>query len=213
MQSVTVQIALRAAMREQIGPSARAAGFKGSAPNWRKEGQPGDWAIANIQLSQWGDRESTSCYINLAVAPAPWLEFQCRSSAIPKAVSESYGLYRRRLGTRWEVPSEASAASVVADMKASLEDDGWPCLTALLDREAFMHHLRVDGLGDVKRAYGYTAFLAKVEAVLLSDDGPSPALEEQLAIMLESVDPDLRVRWETDAAWIQERAERHGRSI
>lgn len=199
-------------MREQIGPSARAAGFKGSVPNWRKEGRPGDWAIANIQLSQWGDRDSTSCYINLSVAPAAWLEFQSRTTAIPKAVTESYGLYRRRLGTRWEVPSEASAASVVADMTACLEEDGWPYLTKLLDRKAFLHHLRTDGLGDIKRAHGYAAFLAKVEAVLLSDDGPSRALDEQLAIMLADVDLDLLPRWQADAAWIQERAERHERA-
>ena len=201
--------ALRAAMREHLGPSARAAGFKGSAPTWRRFNEAGDCAIANVQMSPWGDRDHGQCYINLAVAPAPWLEFEGRTRPLPKALSETYGLFRKRLGTMWDIPSPEAAEPVVVDMVAALERDGWPLLKRLLDRTAFLDHLRTYGLGEIKQGYGFNAYFAKSEAILLSDDGPSRALDELLNRMTADLDPAISKAWLADAAWIRARAESH----
>jgi hypothetical protein len=204
---MTVKDALRAAMREHLGPSARAAGFKGSAPTWRRSNEAGDCAIANVQMSPWGDRDHGECYINLAIAPAPWLDFQSRAKPLPKTLSETYGMFRDRLGTSWDIPSPDEAEPVVLAMVAALERDGWPLLNRLLDRTAFLGHLRTDGLGEIKQAYGYEKYFAKSEAILLSDDGPSPALDELLDRMTADLDPAISGAWLDDAAWIRARAE------
>ena len=204
---MTIQEALRGAMREHLGPSARAAGFKGSPPTWRRSNEAGDWAIANVQLSPWGDRDHGECYINLAVAPAAWLEFGARTGARAKLPSEADGLFRDRLGSAWSIPSADAAESVVLEVVAILETDGWPFLTRLLDRAAFLDHLRTVGLGEIKRSYGFDAYFAKAEAVLLSDDGPSPALDELLNRMTADLLPRVRDVWLADAAWIRDRAD------
>lgn len=209
---MTVKDALRAAMREHLGPSARAAGFGGSAPTWRRSNQAGDWAIANVQMSPWGDREHGECYINLAVAPAPWLAFESRAKPLPKTLSETYGLFRDRLGTSWDIPSADAAEAVVLDMVAALERDGWPLLTRLLDRTAFLDHLRTVGLGEIKQSYGFDTYFAKAEAILLSDDGPSTALDELLNRMTADLDPRIREAWLADVAWIRARAQSHAKA-
>ena len=207
---MTVKDALRAAMRERLGPSARAAGFEGSAPTWRRSNEGGDCAIANVQMSQWGSRDHGQCYINLALAPAPWLDFQSRAKPLPKTLSETYGLFRDRLGTVWDIPSPDAAEPVVLDMLAALERDGWPLLNRLLDRTWFLEYLRTDGLGEIKQAYGFDKYFAKSEAILLSDDGPSPALDELLDRMTTDLDPTIGKAWLADAAWIRDRAESRG---
>jgi hypothetical protein len=52
----------------------------------------------NVQSSPWNTAEHVSCVINLAVAPAPWLDWQRELlGGLPKSVSEPLGLYRDRL--------------------------------------------------------------------------------------------------------------------
>ncbi|QKE82885.1 DUF4304 domain-containing protein [Arthrobacter sp. NEB 688] len=203
---MTVKDAVRVALRAYMGPSARAAGFKGSAPTWRRINDAGDVALANVQMSPWGDRDQTSCYINLSVAPAPWLEFSSRRRPLPKSLSESYGLYRERLDTRWDIRSPASAESAVLDMVARLDRDGWPRLNALLNRPTFLSQLRDDGLGEIKQKDGFEAYFARAEAILLSDAGPSPELDALLERMTADLDPKIRESWQGAADWIRERA-------
>jgi hypothetical protein len=71
---MTAQAALKAALRDIVAPAARTHGFKGSAPNWRRASAAGDWAVVNVQSSQYSSSGAVRCVINLAVAPAPWLE-------------------------------------------------------------------------------------------------------------------------------------------
>jgi hypothetical protein len=95
---MTAQAALRAALRDIVGPAARAAGFRGSGSTWRSANSQGDWAVVNVQSSPWNTAEHVSCVINLAVAPAPWLDWQRELlGGLPKSVSEPLGLYRDRL--------------------------------------------------------------------------------------------------------------------
>lgn len=95
---MTAQAALRAALRDIVAPAARAAGSKGSGSTWRTANSQGDWAVVNVQSSSWNTAECARCVINLAVAPAPWLDWiRERRGSLPKSVSESLGLYRDRL--------------------------------------------------------------------------------------------------------------------
>jgi len=86
--------------------------------------------------------------INLALAPAPWLEWMRRlHGSPPKPVNESLGLYRDRLhpaGTPigvdgwWEIISDRDALVAASDMVQQLGTRGWPTLTRLLDRQALL---------------------------------------------------------------------------
>lgn len=99
---MTAQDALRAALRDQLGPAARRQGYKGSPPNWRKSSTAGDWAVVNVQSSSFSSAEHLQCVLNLAFAPEPWLRWQAEylGAGMPKSVSESLGLYRERLHRR-----------------------------------------------------------------------------------------------------------------
>jgi hypothetical protein len=75
IHSMTAQAALKRALRDVVGPAARAAGFKGSGTTWRLQNSTGDWAIVNVQSSPWSTSETVRCVLNLAVAPAVWLHW------------------------------------------------------------------------------------------------------------------------------------------
>jgi hypothetical protein len=116
---MTAQAALRAALRDIVGPAARAAGFKGSGSAWRSANSQGDWAVVNVQSSRWSTTESLRCVINLAVTPAPWLDWLRESlGSLPKSVTVTLGLWRDRLhpaGTPaaadqwWQISSDSDA--------------------------------------------------------------------------------------------------------
>lgn len=196
---MTVQEALKVALREVLGPSARIHGFKGTAPTWRKSTPSGDWAVMNVQSSSYSSAEHLKCVINLAVAPAPWLRWSRvkLGPGMPKSVTESLGLYRERLhpeGTSpghdvwWEMTDAVSATSAVADMVFQLDVAGWPVLDRLLRPESMLEQVRTGSLGNWKRSSSAVLF-ARAEALLLMDGGPSPELHERLQFALENCMP------------------------
>jgi hypothetical protein len=110
--------------------------------------------------------------------------------AMPKAIPESMGLYQQRLypsgtpdGTErwWQVDSPRRVGPAVDDMRAQLERQGWPVLSRLLDRAAMVDQVRSGRLGSWRKEH-VPGIFAVAEALLLMDEGPSPALDEQLAI-------------------------------
>jgi len=179
---MTAQAALRAALRDIVGPQARAAGFKGSGSTWRSGNLQGDWAVVNVQSSSWNTAECVRCVINLAVAPAPWLDWLRESlGSLPKSVNESLGLYRDRLhpaGTPpgadgwWQISSDSDARAAAADMVVQLADHGWPTLTRLLNRQALLDSIRSGDLGHMKAEH-HNVFFARAEALLIAGDGTS----------------------------------------
>lgn len=214
---MTAQAALRAALRDMIAPAARAQGFKGSAPTWRQTNGLGDWAVVNVQSSSYSTAKSLQCVINLALAPAPWLEWMRESlGSVPKAVNESLGLYRDRLhpaGTPpgkdgwWEISSNRDALAAASDMTEQLAVHGWPTLTRLLDRHALLDRIRSGDLGHMKRQH-FEVFFARAEALLLAESGPSPRLEELLNYATANAmsrQHDNAVRF---AEWVRARATR-----
>lgn len=215
---VTAQEALKAALRDQLGPEARRHGYKGSPPNWRRASEAGDWAVVNVQSSSFSSAEHLPCVVNLGFAPEPWLRWMAEwiGPRMPKSVSESLGLYRERLhpegtpaGTEgwWEVADEASARAAVADMITQLDRAGWQVLEDMFSRDAMMARLREGDLGMMKRS-NFGVFFARAEALLLMDDGASDALESQLAYALSNVIPSQRENAERFDAWVRGQAGR-----
>ncbi len=215
---VTAQDALKAALREQLGPEARRHGYKGSPPNWRKASEAGDWAVVNVQSSSFSSATRLPCVVNLGFAPEPWLRWMAHQlgAGMPKSVSESLGLYRERLhpaGTPagidgwWEVSEEASARAAVADMITQLDRAGWPVLEEMFSHEAMMARLHEGSLGMMKRS-NFGVFFARAEALLLMDGGASDELEAQLAYALSNVIPSQREHAERFDAWVRAQAAR-----
>ncbi|MBK9725395.1 MAG: DUF4304 domain-containing protein [Actinomycetales bacterium] len=65
---MTAQDALKAALRDVLGPAARDRGYKGSAPTWRKSSAAGDWAVVNVQSSMFSSARELRCVVTL---PSP----------------------------------------------------------------------------------------------------------------------------------------------
>ncbi|GAB3763077.1 hypothetical protein FB382_001308 [Nocardioides ginsengisegetis] len=215
---MTAQEALKAALRDQLGPVARLQGYKGSAPNWRKSSAAGDWAVVNVQTSSFSGADHLRCVVNLAFAPEPWLRWQAENlgAGMPKSMPESLGLYRERLhpegtpeGTDgwWDVTDHESARLAVADMIAQLERTGWPVLESMFSREAMMTRLQGGDLGMMKRS-NFGTFFARAEALLLMDAGPSDALESQLNYALDNVMVTQRDNAERFDTWVRAEAAR-----
>ena len=215
---MTAQAALRAALRDIVGPAARAAGFKGSGSGWRSANSQGDWAVVNVQSSRWSTAESVRCVINLAVAPAPWLDWLRESlGSLPKSVTVTLGLWRDRLhpagtpagtGRWWQISSDSDARAA-ADMIAQLADHGWPALTRLLNRQTLLNSIRSGDLGFCKAEH-FAVLFAQAEAALIAEDGPSARLDELLDRATTNANPAQQANTAKFAAWARARAARPG---
>jgi hypothetical protein len=133
---------------------------------------------------------------------------------MPKSVTESVGLYRKRLhpeGTPegsagwWEVSDDESARLAVADMNVQLARAGWPVLEAMFSREFMLTRLRTGDLGMMKRST-FDVFFARAEALMLMGDGPSEALESSLGYALDNVMPNQRAKAERFDTWVRHQA-------
>jgi hypothetical protein len=213
---MTAQEALKAELRDLLGPVARSHGYKGSAPTWRKSSTAGDWAVVNVQSSSWSTSQSLRCVVNLAFAPEPWLRWEREhlAAGMPESVTESLGLYRERLhpegtpeGTDgwWELCDVDSARAAVVDMIVQLDRSGWPVLESMFTREAMLGRVRDGDLGDMRRG-NFGVFFARAQALLLMDDGPSDALESQLRYALDNVMPRQREHAERFDSWVRAQA-------
>lgn len=200
---MTAQEALKAALRDVVGPALRSPGYEGTAPNWRRSTAAGDWAVINIQSSAFSSAGSLRCVINLALAPEPWLRWwkEKLPRLMPKSVTESsFGLYRQRLhpaGTPervdgwWEVSDDASAVAAATDMVAQLNAVGRPVLDRMLADGRVLEQVRRGDLGNLTKEH-HAVFFARAEALLLMDNGPSEELEEQLRHAREGCIPTQR---------------------
>ena len=215
VQRVTIQTALRDAVRDVLAPQARAHGFKGSGRTWRRTNELGDCAIVNLQGSSYSSASSARYVINLSVVPEPWAASMAMTlGRRPKALPESWGLYKRRLhptGTPadtdqwWRADRPRAVEPVVADMVRRLDADGWPTLEKLLDREAMVEQARAGDLGFVTREHA-PGYVATGLAVLLSDYGTSDELDEQLDLMLATSTTRALEHARELVAWIRARA-------
>ena len=173
----------------------------------------------NVQSSSYSTAESLRCVINVSVAPAPWLAWmrELLGARYPKSVGESLGLFRARLHPTgapagadvwWQVNDQAGAEAAVADMVHQLQIIGWPTVTRLLEDGAMLDQVRAGDLGMMKRA-SLGVFFARAEALLVADDGPSPALDRLLADATANTLAAQRDNAERFAAWLRRRAADH----
>jgi len=94
-----------------------------------------------VQSSSWSTATSLRCVIDVAVAPAPWLDWMREwLGSLPKSVHESLGLYRERLHPAgalagvdgwWQVRSGKEARVAAAGMVVRLAGHGWPVITPI----------------------------------------------------------------------------------
>ncbi len=212
---MTMQKALKDALRDILGPEARAHGYKGTAPTWRKSTSLGDWAIVNVQSSKANTAQYAKCTINLSLVPeAAWDWQRHRIPGLPPIPAESHGLFRERLQPAgsfghverwWEMRSIEEARAAVGDMVAQLRENGWPVLDLLLDRDELLARVQKQDLGFFKGP-GHEAYFSHAEALLLSDRGPSAELDQALRRNRESATPyQLRHVGEFET-WIRRRA-------
>ncbi|WP_286930663.1 MULTISPECIES: DUF4304 domain-containing protein [Aeromicrobium] len=215
---MTAQAALKAELRTKLGPAARAHGYKGTAPTWRKSSAVGDWAVVNVQSSSFSNAEHLRCIVNLAFAPEPWLRWEAEllGQAMGRSVTESLGMYRQRLhpegtpeGTEgwWDVTDPQSASRAVNDMLVQLDRAGWSELDRMFSREVLLARVRDGDLGWLTRTPGDVLF-ARAEALLLMDAGPSDALATQLDCALSNVTPLGRPTAERFDKWVRDEAAR-----
>lgn len=215
---MTVQDALKAALREVVAPNARAHGFKGSAPNFRRSTPAGDWAVVNVQSSLYGTSESQKCVINLGVAPEPWLRWERaeRGDRIPKAVPHFLCLYESRVhrsgaaggSDGWWPVTESTALAAAHDMVAQLEEHAWPLLDRLQSPGGFLAAVRArdpELCGWHMREDPST-----VVALLTMDDGPSGELDACLRDRIERAKPEYRDDALRFAGWVRAQASQAG---
>ncbi|MDQ1526823.1 MAG: hypothetical protein QOG18_1436 [Microbacteriaceae bacterium] len=195
---MTAQEALKATLRDRLGPVLRTAGFKGSAPTWVLTSSTGDRAVVNVQSSDSFSKEEALFTVNLAVVPRAWWRWESNKlgKSETRALREYDGLWRERLRARkqhalgrhdwWSVTDESSAHRAVDDVVAQIENEGAAQLQALLEPGAMLAAARTGRLGvatfDTRGAI----------AVLLTENGAS---EELLALLdeLETLE-DARLR-------------------
>ncbi len=195
---MTVQDAYRAALRDMVGPAARAHGFKGSAPTWRRFNAQGDQAVVNVQGSSTSHSAYMRFYVNAALLPEPWVDwvsYLAQAPGMPDLVPVrrkahySLGLLEGRIeplptpglldlgACEFHDPSEAPAT--VADMLTRLEERCWPVLDRLLDRTQLLAYLAAGARDtDLRRSSrnGHSRVIG--EAGVRADDGPSDRLDE-----------------------------------
>jgi Domain of unknown function (DUF4304) len=214
---VTAQDELKVAMRTLVGPWLRSRGFKGSGNTWRLKSDRGDFAIVNVQTSQFSTRDELTFAVNMAVAPEPWLSwnaFRTYPGTDPKYLlrpnpskPRAEGVWAGRLqpggnkpGSEWWIVSDESTAIAAAnDVILQLDRAGLPWLRRLLDREAITELVRTSD-GD-----GFWCNRYLTLAVLLSDEGPSDDLDQAL---VAANDPESPIGAHTQdelQAWSRER--------
>lgn len=210
----TTQELLKASVKELVVPLLRDHGFKGSYPTWTCSNAQEDTAVVNVQLSAFNTRDAASAYVNLAVAPQPWRAWTAArlDQPLAKAVKESDGLWRQRLGPththgRWEVTDVNSAREAAEDIAERLRLEALPTLMPMLDREVMIETVRSGSLGEMPRS-SFELYYEMALAVLLADEGPSPELLHVIESLKQrptevATWPDQRTRL---LAWLQQRA-------
>ncbi|HCT75294.1 MAG TPA: hypothetical protein DGT23_01600 [Micromonosporaceae bacterium] len=204
----------KAMLRDQVGPALRVHGFRGSSKLWIKvDAGSGDYAIVQAQSSTASLASEVRFAINLAVVPVPWWQWQQERFG-SKTPREYDGLWHARLtphlssgkrgGDRWWQLSDAASADACGrEVIALLAEVGLPWLGRLLHRPTLI---------DLARQHDPAISEPIKEValpVLLSDEGPSPELDDALQQLQTVVDANPRLdraAFDGLAQWIRDRA-------
>lgn len=179
----------REQLRTVVGPALRKEGFAGSGSNWRKRNSHGDWACVNVQKSAYGTANDVSAYVNLSINPLPIHLFDRRQRVGPLNMKPSTAmgdaLWFGRLDPpgrsgSWIFGDGAVGTAMIQEMVGTLREVGLPTLESLLDRATLFDLLADDASEQIKGGHLMTWSRPAMRALLLSDEGASPELEELL---------------------------------
>lgn len=204
---------VKRAIAGSVAPILRTRGFRGSWPTWTLTNDLGDVALVNVQSGGWrNSADSAVFYVNVAVVPRPWREWEMACWGGPRRTSlnEADGLYRDKLGGgtgSWTVTDEASARLAAVDVADRLLLSGLPAIESLLKRSALLEALRYGRVGMFENVWSICDVGL---AVLLAEEGPGDELTRVMASLLEQ--PSHTETWPEQRAklviWVEERAGR-----
>lgn len=143
---MSVALHLRGALRDVLGPSVRAHGYRGTSPTWWKRNALGDFAVITVQASAFNSANDGRCIVNLGAAPRRWIE---GAGTAPRLVSAGQiapkaheCLWNLRLHAQsstapesevwWSYRDEASALQVADSIVEALETTWYDVLDDLL---------------------------------------------------------------------------------
>jgi hypothetical protein len=159
----------------------KAAGFaKRPGGGWTLQNQLGDEAVVFASRARWNPNYAVELSILFGIIPEPYVDWLERAIGGRPTVGPGSGLYHRILESpqtswlapgipmvnnhTWQYTTAEQAASLGSDLERMLANDVIPTLTRLLDRDAFLAHVRAHPNDDALRLHGLYA-----EVVLLSD--------------------------------------------
>lgn len=146
---------LREALRDVLGPTLRAHGYRGTSPTWRKCSADGDVAVVNVQSSAFNTADEGACVLNLGVAPAPWIDREVSLRHVTPARRDHLKaddcLWVLRVHAQsstdpdnerwWHYRDEDSALRVAEAMVLALEQYWLATIEALLDHDEIRRRL------------------------------------------------------------------------
>jgi hypothetical protein len=191
--TTSLQAVFGAALVTELGPAAKAQGFRRARRVWRRSNERGDWAAFDVQSSQWDTAGSIECVVNVGAAPAPWLDFRAEAhGVVTRNFGPADGLYRSRLGTHrdeddyswWSITTEAEARGAAREIAGRLADEGFQLISELLDRSRMIERLREGRMGFSGDPNPYWL------AIVLADSGPSGELDRTLQQASFNLDPE-----------------------
>ncbi|MFC7487909.1 DUF4304 domain-containing protein [Knoellia sp. CPCC 206453] len=213
--------ALKSAVKGNVVPTLRAAGFKGTYPTWRLE-RDGDTAVVNIQSGQYNEGTHGTFYVNLSVVPPSWWAWthECApdspwgSSSQPGRAHDWDGLYRGRLmrpgqhnddSSEWTVNSPEQARAASAEMAAALNDVGMAEMLELMGPGRMLSALRSGAIDATSPVLDRPGMRDIVLAVLLTDVG-GPELDEVCQRLDQRAGRDYSELPLATASWARRRA-------
>lgn len=212
---------MKTAVKEDLVPTLKAVGFKGTYPTWRLE-RHGDVAVVNIQSGQYNEGTHGTFYGNLAVVPPSWWAWthECApdtfwgSASKPGRAHDWDGLYRGRLlrpGKRkddpseWTVDSPAQARAVATEMTAALNGGGLSEVLELMGPGRMLAAVQSGAIDETSPILDRPGMRDIVLAVLLTDVG-GPELDDVCRRLDQWAGRDFSELPLTTASWARRRA-------
>lgn len=201
MSTGTTRAAVKVFFDEHMTPTLLAHGYARSGRTYRLASDLGDTAVVDFQVSSGTHRDEYQFYVNLAIAPVPWVHYlrsgTPRSASEP--VEESEGLLRARVDPpgrfNWVLTPSVELAHDTGQRVAAALVPRLGELAELLERDILTERLRTG-----EHLSGWRCDRVAGLIALLTEQGPSAELEELLLGVQPGVTKFLNWAWASVAA-------------